>query len=128
MVPKSFYEQAVAWMVENGITTGTGDGTTFSPTATITRAEAATFLWRFAGKPKPSGPHGFTDVVPGSFYETAVAWMVEHDITTGTGDGTTFSPTEPLTRAQIATFLWRLAGAPDAFADHAELPDAMRVT
>ena len=41
----SFYEQAVAWAVENGITGGTGEGM-FSPDATCTRAQSVTFLWR----------------------------------------------------------------------------------
>ena len=41
----SYYAKAVAWAVENGITLGTGDGT-FSPNATCTRAQIATFLYR----------------------------------------------------------------------------------
>ena len=45
-VPASaYYAKAVAWAVENGITTGTGDGM-FSPDAVCTRAQAVTFLWR----------------------------------------------------------------------------------
>ena len=40
------YLQAVAWAVENGVTAGTGDGTTFSPDATCTRGQIATFLYR----------------------------------------------------------------------------------
>ena len=41
----SYYAQAVAWAVENGITTGVGGGK-FDPTATCTRAQIATFLAR----------------------------------------------------------------------------------
>ena len=41
----SYYAQAVAWAVENGITTGVGGGR-FDPAATCTRAQIATFLWR----------------------------------------------------------------------------------
>ena len=41
----SYYAQAVAWAVENGITTGVGGGR-FDPTATCTRAQIAAFLAR----------------------------------------------------------------------------------
>ena len=41
----SYYAQAVAWAVENGITTGVGGGR-FDPNATCTRAQIATFLAR----------------------------------------------------------------------------------
>ena len=41
----SYYAQAVAWAVENGITTGTGNGK-FSPDNTCTRAQIAVFLYR----------------------------------------------------------------------------------
>ena len=41
----SYYAQAVAWAVENGITTGVGGGR-FDPNATCTRAQIATFLHR----------------------------------------------------------------------------------
>jgi peptidoglycan hydrolase-like amidase len=120
----SFYEDAVAWMKESGITTGTSP-TLFSPNGTVTRAQAAAFLWRFAGEPASDQPIAFTDVRDGTYYTEAVRWMVEFGITTGT-TATTFAPNEVLTRGQIATFLWRLADAPDAFADDVDLPDAMR--
>ena len=122
----SFYEDAVAWMKEMGITTGTSR-TRFSPDGTVTRAQAAAFLWRFAGEPESTERHAFTDVAANTYYTEAVRWMVEHDLTTGTTP-TTFAPNEVLTRGQIATFLWRLADAPAAFADDVDLPDAMRAT
>ena len=53
----------------------------------------------------------FTDVPADAYYHDAVAWAIEHGITTGTTDAT-FSPGEPCTRAQIVTFLWRAAGCP----------------
>ncbi len=55
----------------------------------------------------------------------AVHWMLHHGITKGTS-ATTFSPGQDLTRGQIATFLWRLAGTPEAFAEGIELPSTMR--
>ncbi|MEQ8840661.1 MAG: SpoIID/LytB domain-containing protein [Acidimicrobiales bacterium] len=126
LVADSYYEDAVAWMRENGITTGTSP-MEFTPQGSVTRAQAATFLWRFAGAPESTADHDFTDVPDDRYFTEAVRWMVEWDITTGTTP-TTFAPEEPLTRAQIATFLWRLAGAPGAFAEGVELPAAMRTT
>ena len=124
VVIASYYETAVAWMAGAEITTGTTP-TTFEPDATVTRAQAAAFLWRLAGRTPSTYEIPFTDVEPGRYYTEAVAWMVEHGLTTGTTE-TTFSPDDPITRGQIATFLWRLAGRPEAFADGITLPTAMR--
>ena len=117
----SYYEDAVDWAVENGITKGTDD-THFSPDGICTRAQAVTFLWRAAGSPKPeTRTMPFTDVPAGSYYYDAVLWAVENDITKGTSD-TTFSPNMTCTRAQIVAFLWRsekspAAGTANPFAD-----------
>ena len=117
----SYYEDAVDWAVENGITQGT-DATHFSPDGICTRAQAVTFLWRAAGSPKPeTRTMPFTDVPAGSYYYDAVLWAVENGITEGTSD-TTFSPNMTCTRAQIVAFLWRsekspAAGTANPFAD-----------
>ena len=117
----SYYEDAVDWAVENGITKGTDD-THFSPDGICTRAQAVTFLWRTAGSPKPEiRTMPFTDVPVGSYYYDAVLWAVGNGITKGTSD-TTFSPNMTCTRAQIVAFLWRsekspAAGTANPFAD-----------
>ncbi len=117
----SYYEDAVDWAVENGITKGTDD-THFSPDGICTRAQAVTFLWRAAGSPKPeTRAMPFTDVPVGSYYYDAVLWAVENGITKGTSD-TTFSPNMTCSRAQIVAFLWRsekspAAGTANPFAD-----------
>ena len=117
----SYYEDAVDWAVENGITKGTDD-THFSPDGICTRAQAVTFLWRAAGSPEPeTRAMPFTDVPAGSYYYDAVLWAVENGITKGTSD-TTFSPDATCSRAQIVTFLWRsekspAAGTANPFAD-----------
>ena len=117
----SYYEDAVDWAVENGITQGTDD-THFAPDGICTRAQAVAFLWRAAGSPKPeTRTMPFTDVPAGSYYYDAVLWAVENDITKGTSD-TTFSPNMTCTRAQIVAFLWRsekspAAGTVNPFAD-----------
>ena len=107
----SYYEDAVDWAVENGITKGTDD-THFSPDGICTRAQAVTFLWRTAGSPEPeTRTMPFTDVPVGSYYYDAVLWAVENGITKGTSD-TTFSPDATCSRAQIVTFLWRSEKSP----------------
>ncbi len=103
----AFYADAVKWAVENGITKGTGDGTTFSPDDFCTRAQMAVFLWRAAGEPEPKSIGSFSGVAEDTYYAKAVAWAVENGITKGTGDGTTFSPDGLCTRAQMVTFLYR---------------------
>ena len=100
----SYYAKAVAWAVENGITTGTGDGK-FSPDATCTRAQSVTFLFRAIGKLVDSKAE-FSDVLTDSYYANVVAWAVENGVTNGIGDGL-FGPNNSCTRAQIVTFLFR---------------------
>lgn len=102
-----YFYQAVLWAVENGITMGTS-ATTFSPDATVTRAQVVTFLWRANGQPA-AWNSGFTDVSADAYYAKAVAWAVQNGITTGTGFGV-FSPDAACTRAQIVTFLYRYLG------------------
>ena len=105
-VPKdAYYRKAVLWAAGEGITSGTSP-TTFSPNATVTRAQTVTFLWRWEGEPEADQRSGFRDVPTGQYYSEAVSWAVEAGITNGTGT-TTFSPGQTCTRAQIVTFLWR---------------------
>ncbi len=105
-----YYSTPVLWAVENGVTGGTGDGTTFSPRATCTRAQIVTFLWAAAGRPEPeSAENPFTDVSEGKYYYKPVLWAVENGITGGTGEGV-FSPNKTCTRAQIVTFLYKAFG------------------
>ncbi len=116
----SYYEDAVDWAVENGITKGSDD-THFSPDGICTRAQAVTFLWRAAGSPVVNYAMNFSDVSADAYYSEAVRWAVSQGITKGTSD-TTFSPNMTCTRAQIVTFLWRsekspAAGTANPFAD-----------
>ena len=111
VVEDSYYEDAVIWAAEEGITNGT-DETHFSPEALCTRAQAVTFLWRAAGRPAPKGAAmPFTDVPTGTYYYDAVLWAAENGITLGTS-ATTFSPEMSCTRAHIVTFLWRAEQSP----------------
>lgn len=101
----SYYEKAVAWAIENGITTGTADGR-FAPDATCTRAQSMTFLF-LASKASADGAPAFSDVAADAYYAEAVKWATDNGITNGT-TSSTFSPGSGCTRAQIVTFLWRL--------------------
>ena len=104
--PSAWYAKAVCWAVEAGITSGTSE-TTFSPKQVCTRAQAVTFLWkavvRYDSSVIPTA--SFQDVDPNAWYARAVAWAVWYGITAGTSE-TTFSPTQPCTRAQVVTFFW----------------------
>ena len=104
VVSGSYYEKAVAWAIENGVTTGTTTST-FSPDATCTRAQSVTFLYRALGK-KVESSANFTDVKSDAFYTDAVNWAVANNVTNGTSN-TTFSPNADCTRAEIVTFLYR---------------------
>ncbi len=101
-----FYTLPVSWAFFRGLTTGK-TATIFDPEAAVTRAEMVTFLWRCAGQPDVPDAHGFSDVVPGSFYETAVRWARKVEVTTGTSK-TTFSPDSATTRGQMASFIARM--------------------
>lgn len=103
-----YYYDAVLWAVENGVTNGIS-ATTFSPDATVTRAQAVTFQWRAAGSPAVSGS-SFADVADSAYYAGAVSWAVANGVTNGTG-GSNFSPDVGVSRAQAVTFLWRQLAA-----------------
>ena len=96
-----WYEKAQNWAKEKGISDG------MNPNGTINRAQMVTMLWRAMGQPAPTAAATFTDVSADSYYAQAVAWAIENGITTGVGGGR-FDPNSTCTRAQIATFLYRL--------------------
>ena len=104
VVSGSYYEKAVAWAIENGITTGTTTST-FSPDATCTRAQAVTFLAR-ALNAKAASAAEFSDVPADSYFTDAVAWAAANGVTEGIGGGL-FGSDNDCTRGQIVTFLYR---------------------
>ncbi len=101
------YYKAIIWATEQGITTGTGDGSTFSPNATVTRAQFVTFLWRYAGEPSPSNMStAFNDVSANSVYYKAILWAAENGITNGKTT-TQFAPNAACTRCEVVSFMFR---------------------
>ncbi len=119
----STFATDVVWLYDAGITTGCRE-IRFCVTDTLTRAQAATFLWRMAGEPEATVEIPFDDIPDSSYYTEAVRWMVENALTTGTSSAE-FSPDDPLTRDQFVTFLWRFAEQPPPAAPHPfiDVPD-----
>lgn len=105
----AWYRRAVDWAAASDISSGHTDGT-FRPLSPVSRAEAAAFLSRLTCT-LPGGAAPFVDVPPDAWYSSPVGWMATSGITAGFGDGT-FRPGAPVTRGELATFLWRIAGAP----------------
>ena len=101
-----WFTSDVIYVTLTGLMNGTGDG--FSPNNNINRAQLVTVLYRMAGEPEVTGENPFTDVPDGQWYTDAVLWAAENGITDGTSE-TTFSPNNPLTREQMATFFYRFA-------------------
>ena len=108
------YATALQWAVNNNIS-GI-DGNCFEPDAVVTRGEAANWLWRMESQPPASTTHLFDDVDDSSL-AGAISWLAETQITTGTS-ATMFSPANPVTRAQVAAFLWRLDDRPEPSSQH----------
>ena len=108
----SWYAQAVEYVRDNGLMSGTSD-TQFSPGSTMTRAMLAQTLYRAAGSPAVSGSDAFTDTQANAWYADAVLWATQEGIISGYGGGL-FGTNDPVSREQIAVILWRDAGSPAA--------------
>ena len=102
-----YFYKAVLWGVENDIVAGIS-ANKFGPTNQCTRAQVITFMWRAAGRPDSDAKISFTDVRPGTYYTTAVAWAVEKGITYGISS-TKFGVDNICNRAQVVSFLYRAA-------------------
>ena len=101
----TYYAQAVAWAVENGVAKGVSE-TAFAPDAGCTRAQIVTFLWRAQQSPASGGENPFADVPAAAYYYNAVLWAVENDVAKGVSE-TAFAPDDNCTRAQIVTLIYR---------------------
>lgn len=120
----AWYAEAAVYCRDNGLMNGT-TATTFSPNATMTRAQLCAVLYRMAGSPETTGRDAFADTPDGAWYEDAALWAVRNRIMSGyTAD--TFGPHNSVTREQLAAILWRYAGSPaaeagEAYADEASI-------
>ena len=104
----TFYEDALRWARATDVTNGVGNNF-YAPQNTVTRAEMVTFLWRLSGARSGFVPHGFSDAQAGTFYDHALRWARALGITTGVAGSDRFEPHRPVTRAEAAAFLYRLA-------------------
>ena len=106
--PGAFYEDALAWAVEQGVIQGFPDGT-FRARDPVTRGQVVNMLWHAVGAPDESPPpHGFTDVRSDAFYRAALDWAKARGVVVGYPDGT-YRPRDPVTRAQFVAMLFRTA-------------------
>ncbi len=108
----AWYADAVEYVQANNLMHGTS-ATTFEPESTMTRAMLAQTLYQAAGSPTVSGIDSFTDSQAGAWYADAVLWASHEGVISGYGNGQ-FGTSDPVSREQIATILWRYAGSPDA--------------
>ncbi len=107
VAPDSYYYDAVQEMADRSLFYGTSSYT-FSPNQAMDRAMLVTVLWRLAGQPSASQTAPFTDVLSSEYFSEAVSWAYEAGIAAGTS-ATTFAPYQPLTRQDLAAFLYRYA-------------------
>ena len=107
--PTTWYAEAVNYMLERGLMTGTAPGT-FSPNSTTTRGMIVTILYRLEGAPGTNGDTAFTDVERGTWYTDPITWAAANGVVEGITP-TTFAPNAPVTREQMATILYRYLAA-----------------
>ena len=136
-VATSWYAPHVDKVYDLKLMNGTGEHT-FAPNANVTRAMAATVLYRIAGEPEVEGDSPFKDVPEKKYYTNAVIWAAQNGVVAGFPDGT-FRPDDNITREQLAALLYRCASAegkireldanldsfPDAETVHSCAKDAM---
>ena len=125
----SWYAEHVDKVYDKGLMNGTGEHT-FAPNANVTRAMAATVLYRIAGSPEVEEESPFNDVPEGKYYTNAVIWAQQNEVVNGYPDGT-FRPNDNITREQLAAILYRYAkaggNAQESDADLSAFPDSGKV-
>ena len=113
-VKKNWAYESVKYVYENGLMNGTGNGTTFSPKDSLTRAMVVTVLFRMSGSPSSNfGATTYGDLKEGAYYYDAVIWAQANGIVTSTGSNDLgedlFSPNRAITRQELATMFVRFA-------------------
>ena len=104
----TWYTDAVRFVYEKGLMTGTGTDT-FSPGTALTRAQLVTILWRYAGEPVVNFILPYSDVEADAWYAEAARWAAAEEIT-NCGGGS-FNHNEILSREETALLLWNTAKA-----------------
>ena len=131
-VPDSFWgHDGISFFSSRDIFRGvTAD--TFDTEGTMTRAMVVTAFHRIEQEAAFAENHGFADVAAGEYYDAAVAWSVDNELVMGVGNNL-FNPDGDMTRAQIATIIYRYAksygidtsatGNLEDFIDRADIPE-----
>ncbi len=106
----AWYADAVQYVYENGMMSGTSE-TTFSPDVTTTRGMIVTILYRLEGSPDLSNEnlgYPYADVDANAYYADAVYWARQNGIVSGMS-AEQFAPNNAITREQMAAILYRYA-------------------
>ncbi len=126
---KAWYHDAVDYVVEHGIMTGTS-ATTFEPNTTLSRAMVAQILYNLEGQPTVTGESTFTDV-SGHWAIDAITWAQKTGVVTGY-ENNTFRPNQAVTREELAQVLYNYAQYKKitlpALGDLSKFPDGDKVS
>ena len=118
---------AVDFMNGYGLIQG-ADASTFNWRGSMTRGDLILILYRSAGSPAVSGVSlPFTDVSETDYAYDAICWAWQNKIADGVS-GTEFGMTQPVTREQLASILYRLSGKPAFSASLRSYTDADSVS
>ena len=119
-----WYYGPVAWAASEGLMNGYGDGTgRFGPADGLSRAQMATVLWNYAGKPSTPVSGLPSDCATDAFYSEALSWALGEGYVSGYANGL-MGPEKDITREQVATILWRYEGSEIVDADLSGYSDA----
>ncbi len=120
-----FWYKPAYYLNQKGIVKGYENETEFRPNNYCTRGQIVTFLYRLMGQPKTKTTKcKYQDVKSSDYFYKPVIWATENGITEGYDDKT-FKPQNICTRAQVVTFLWRMAGSPEPKSKYCRFPDVM---
>ena len=125
VVEGEWYVNAINYVTSKGMMEGHANGT-FAPNDALTRAELVQILYNIAGRPEVKSNKSFSDVAKVDWFYPAVMWAAENGIVEGYPDGT-FNPNAPVSREQMVTIFWRVAGKPAAAANKVGFADAKDV-
>jgi len=115
--PTHTFASSIAWASATGITAGTGDGSTYSPSNPVNRGSMAAFLYRLAGSPQWTAPakSPFVDVPTTHTFYSSITWLAKQGITVGTtiNGKVYYQPGNAVNRGSMAAFMYRVAGKPE---------------
>ncbi|MCF0123680.1 MAG: S-layer homology domain-containing protein, partial [Ruminiclostridium sp.] len=129
--PHAWYHDAVHYCIEERLMNGIGNGK-WDPNGTLNRAMLCQVFYNKEGRPAATAGNPFEDVAEGTWYYDAVVWCNANGIAIGYGNSR-FGPTDPITREQLATIIYRYdqkqgGGFKDAWSFELDFTDADQVS